>query len=143
PRLPAARRAATAVTTVGHVAQGLGYGAAWERIEAAVRIATDRRLAVSDSCRFWVWSGVDQGVADDGVPEPPALKIYLSLLESEVGGARPRLDRILAAARVPSRVETRAALGMLDEAGFPHEVGFALGPDGRIVAKAYYELHGW
>ena len=31
----------------------------------------------------------------------------------------------------------------LDEAGFAHEVGFGLGPDGRIAAKAYWELDGW
>src|SRR5690606_17897733 len=34
-------------------------------------------------------------------------------------------------------------LDLLDEAGFPHELGFGLGPGGSIACKVYYELDGW
>ena len=143
PLLPAPRRAASAVQAVRRTAGRLGYGAAWRRVQEAVSIGTDPSLPVPDSCRFWVWSGIDHPLDAAGRALPPRLKIYLSLLEAEVGGGRARLDRILGAAGISLSREALAGHDMLDAAGFPHEVGFGLGPGGRIAVKVYYELLGW
>ena len=143
PLLPAPRRAASAVQAVSRAAGQLGYDAAWQRVREAVMIATSPSLPVPDRCRFWVWSGIDQPLGPAGQALPPRLKVYLSLLEAEVGGGRARLDRVLAAAGIPLPRETSTGYGMLGAGGFPHEVGFGLGPDGRIAVKVYYELLGW
>ncbi len=143
PLLPAAARARSAVEAIHRAARTLGYDAAWDRVAAAVDLATDPALPVTDGCRFWVWSGLDQSVDPAGRAQPPGLKIYLSLLQAEVGGARERMSAILAAAGIPDRAEVRDVLDELDAVGFAHEAGFGLGPGGRIAVKVYYELSGW
>ena len=143
PTLNAQQRAAAAVEAVRRTAGVLGHEQAWQRVGPAVAIATDGRLAVRDGCRFWVWSGITQALEPSGTASPPRLKIYLSLLQAEVGGARARLEAILRAADIPLASPLRAGLDELDAAGFPHEIAFGLGPGGRIAAKLYYELSGW
>jgi Prenyltransferase and squalene oxidase repeat len=141
PFLPAPRRATSAVRAIRRTAGRLGYDLAWQRVQDAVGIATDPSLPVPDRCRFWVWGGMDQPLDAAGRPLPPRLKIYLSLVEAADG--RTRLDRILRAAGVPLSPEASACYDLLDAAGFPHEAGFGLGPDGQIAVKVYYELLGW
>lgn len=143
PLLPAQRRARSAVSAVRRVATELGYGEAWERVALPIDLATWTGLRVADRCRFWVWSGIDQALGPDGQPQPSVLKVYLSLLESEVGDGRARLDAMLAAAGIPVPNPTASALEQLDAVGFPHEVGFGLAPRGRVAVKVYYELLGW
>jgi hypothetical protein len=143
PLLPARRRAESGVEAVRRTSAFLGYGAAWTRVEVAVEAALATSAPVPDRCRFWVWSGVDQEVGPSGVAEPPKLKMYMSLLEAELGGGRARLDAILSAAGVLLPASSRASLARLDAVGFPHEIGFGLGPSGSIALKVYYELRGW
>jgi hypothetical protein len=138
PLLPAGARAASAVAAVRRSAVSLGLGEAWDRISPAVAVTTDPALPVPDSCRFRVWGGLDQSAGG-----PPALKVYLSLLHAELGEARRLLDAVLERAGVPVPAEVAAMLDLLDTAGFVHEVGFGLGPGGRIAVKVYHELEGW
>jgi hypothetical protein len=143
PLLPAARRAASAVQAIRRTADQLRYDLAWQRVQEAVGIGTDPSLLVPDRCRFWVWSGIDQPLDALGRALPPRLKIYLSLVEAEAGDGRARLDRILRAAGVPLSRGASTGHDMLGAVGFPHEVGFGLGPGGQIAVKVYYELLGW
>jgi hypothetical protein len=138
PLLPAGARAASAVAAVRRGAESLGLGESWDRVAPAVAVTTDPALPVPDSCRFRLWGGVDQRPGG-----PPALKVYLSMLHAELGQARRLLDATLERAGLPVPPEAAAMLDLLDAAGFAHEVGFGLGPDGRIAVKVYYELAGW
>jgi hypothetical protein len=65
------------------------------------------------------------------------------MLHAERGHARRLLDATLERAAVPLTAEAATMLDLLDAAGFAHELGFGLGPDGRIAVKVYYELAGW
>lgn len=136
--LPTGARAASAVAAVRRSAASLGYDEAWDRISPAVAVTADPALPVPDSCRFRVWGGLDQPAGG-----PPALKVYLSLLHAELGRARRLLDATLERAGLPVSAELAEMLDLLDAAGFAHEVGFGLGPDGRIAVKVYHELEGW
>lgn len=143
PLLPAHKRARSATAAVARTAEYLGYGQAWERVLPAVERVTSPELPAPDGLRFWVWSGVDQGLGEGGAAGPAGLKIYLSLLHAELGGGRRRLEEALRAAAIPPSDTLRQTLDALDRAGFPHQFGFGLGPGGRIACKLYYELHGW
>ncbi|UQN09145.1 hypothetical protein [Deinococcus sp. QL22] len=79
----------------------------------------------------------------DQTHPPPALKLYLNTLHRELGGGRPRVLAALHAAHIPVTLQLQQALTLLDAAGFPQEVGFALGPRGEVACKVYYELRGW
>ena len=136
--LPTGARAASAVAAVRRSAASLGYDEAWDRISPAVAVTADPALPVPDSCRFRVWGGLDQPAGG-----PPALKVYLSLLHAGLGRARRLLDATLERAGLPVSAELAEMLDLLDAAGFAHEVGFGLGPDGRIAVKVYHELEGW
>lgn len=137
-------RARSAVVALEGTARRLGYGGAWARAEPAVAALTAPDLPVPDGLRFWVWGGVDQVRPTPGQSAPcPVLKVYLNLLHRELGGGRGRLEAALGAAGLPLAPRTREALDLLDAAGFPHELGFGLGPGGRLACKIYYELPGW
>src|SRR5690606_12215660 len=61
----------------------------------------------------------------------------------EAGHTRKRVEAALQSAAIPLSHELGMMLDLLDGAGFPHELGFGLGPNGRIACKIYYELDGW
>lgn len=138
PFLPPHARAASGVAAIDRTAARLGYAAAWRRVRPAVSALVAADLRVPEGLRFWVWGGMDQEAA-----EAPALKIYLSLLHAELGGARKRVEAALGEAAIPVRDDTGDLLDALEESGFLHEMGFALGPGGRIACKVYAELPGW
>lgn len=144
PLLPPYRRATSGTAAISRTAGLLGYDAAWQRVSPAVETLVASDLPVPDGLRFWVWGGIDQVVPERaGAHAAPALKIYVNLLHHEIGPARERLERALAAAEIPVSSVLRFFLDALDDAGFLHEIGFGMGPGGKIACKVYYELRGW
>lgn len=137
-------RARSAVAAVARVALSLGYERAWERIVPAINRLIAPDLPVPDGLRFWVWSGIDHAAPAAGQPAPPpGLKIYMNLLNRELGGTRGRLEAALTASAIPVPRSLGQVLDWLDAAGFVHELGFGIGPNGTIACKVYYELVGW
>lgn len=143
PFLPPHDRACSALQAIARTASYLGYDAAWSRISPALAPLVAPNLTTADAQRFWVWGGVDQAVQNSEQPFAiPGLKIYLNLLHRS-GRTRQRLEQALAAAAFPPSATRQRVLDRLDEIGFPHEMGFGLGPKGKCASKIYYELRGW
>lgn len=144
PFLPPPTRARSGLDTLHDVAHHLGYAASWARVRPAVTFMTSALRDAPDGTRFTLWGGVDQVAATPGQPRPPAaLKIYLNTLHRELGGGRARVETALQAAGFPRSNEVQRALKLLDAAGFSQELGFGLGPRGKVAGKVYYELPGW
>jgi hypothetical protein len=158
-------RALSALESIAQVAHMLDCDQAYERILPGIRQVVSPELPVPEAARFWVWGGLDitqvrspsetldpkvfpeQWIAPAGNGIStllPVLKVYLNLLDTELGGGgRARLERALAAVSIPIPPAVREALDRLDAVGFLHELGFGLGKNGRVALKLYYELHGW
>lgn len=149
PYLPPLARANSGLNRLRAAAGHLGYEGGWDRLWPALQLMTDSLKLAPDGTRFTIWGGVDQLAQDElaqvsGQSVPPAaLKMYLNTLHRELGQGRTRLDAALRAANIPMPDSLKRALKLLDAAGFPQELGFALGPGGNIACKVYYELSGW
>ncbi|THF66794.1 hypothetical protein E7T06_20245 [Deinococcus sp. Arct2-2] len=144
PYLPPPARVQSGLTILREVAETVGYQDSWQRLWPAVRLLTAPMPHAPDGTRFTVWGGVDQAAAmANQLYPPPALKLYLNTLHRELGGGRPRVADALHAAQLPVTPLLQQALTLLDAAGFPQELGFALGPRGQVACKVYYELSGW
>ncbi|WP_157452010.1 hypothetical protein [Deinococcus aquatilis] len=142
--LPPPTRIQSGLATLREVSEALGYQGGWQRLWPALQLLTDPMQEAPDGTRFTVWSGVDQAVSTPNQPHPPpALKLYFNTLHRELGGGRPRLVAALHAAGIATPDPLNRALNLLDAAGFPQELGFALGPRGQVACKVYYELFGW
>ncbi|MFB3909689.1 MAG: hypothetical protein ACE15D_14940 [Candidatus Eisenbacteria bacterium] len=143
-------RARSGLATLAVQAARLGCGDALGRVTAAARVLLDPAARVPAGARFRIWGGVDAvadavGSGGEALPALVTLKVYLNLLDVELGGGgRPRLEKALSAACLPLAKEVRDALDQLERAdGYPHEVGFGLAPGGRLACKIYYQLPGW
>ena len=137
-------RACSAIAAVARTAAMLNYDDAWQRVSPAIEHLVTHSMAISDGLRFWVWSGIDHIAARmEGSRPTSLLKVYFNLLNREVGNARQRVEQALQAASIPVSDELKEVLSTLCKVGFLHEMGFGLGPGGKIACKVYYELHGW
>jgi hypothetical protein len=144
PYLPPPARIHSGLAILQEVAETLGDQEGWQRLWPAVTLLTAPMKDAPDGTRFTVWGGVDQAAALPGQAHPPpALKLYLNTLHRELGGGRLRMVAALHAANIPVTQQVQHALTLLDAAGFPQELGFALGPRGGVACKLYYELRGW
>lgn len=144
PHLAPYERARSGVMAIARTAEHLGYTDGWWRVLPSVERLVSPAFPVSSRSRFWVWSGMDHVCADtSGQSVFPVLKIYLNLLNREVGKTRQRLEETLRAAAIPLSSALERGLDILDQAGFVHELGFGLLPGARIACKVYYELYGW
>lgn len=144
PYLPPPARVQSGLDTLHDVVEYLGYQDSWARIRSAVAHMTHALQDAPDGTRFTLWGGIDQAAANADQPQPPAaLKIYLNTLHRELSGGRARIETALQAAGLPLPAHVRQALDLLDAAGFPQELGFGLGPRGKVACKVYYELPGW
>lgn len=152
PLAPLTARARAGVGAIARTAAALGYDAAWRRVRPAVMQLISPRIVPPTNERFWVWGGVDQAAPGEGDSPPPLVKVYLNLHAGATvtatgaaheTGARVRLEGGLAAAGIPRSPALHGILDLLDRDGFPHEIGFGIGPGGAIAAKVYYELAGW
>lgn len=141
PHLPPFARAASGLGALARTARILGYRGAWDRLAAPIRAVVHPEVRAPDGLRFWVWGGIDHREVAGGRVD--VLKVYLNLLDAEVGDGRARLDACLRAAGVPDGGVLTDVLDLLDRAGFAHEVGFGIAPGGRVGAKVYYELPRW
>jgi hypothetical protein len=136
--LPPFARAQSALEDIKRVAQTLCYGEAWDRLSPAFGHLVAPAMNVPHDLKFWVWSGLDQKLQG-----PPGLKVYFNLLHHELGAARERLEAALKAVSFPLSPKFINTLNLLDQVGFLHEMGFGLGPKGKVACKLYYELWGW
>ncbi|MVN86451.1 hypothetical protein GO986_06700 [Deinococcus sp. HMF7620] len=143
PFLPPPARTQSGLRILEDVAAHLGFQAGWARLWPALRVLTDPMNAAPDGTRFTVWGGVNQVLSSAETVQAPALKIYLNTLHRTLGGGRARIDAALDAAGFAVSNRLRRMLDLLDQAGFPQEVGFALGGQDQVACKLYYELHGW
>lgn len=144
PYLAPKRRALTGLGVLARVAHDLGYADVWTRVHHAVRALIALQTHVPPDLRFGVWGGVDQSVPSEHESNPrPKLKVYVNLLDTPHSPGLPKLLAMLKNADIPVRAETLAALNLLNEAGFPQEIGFRLGPNGACDCKVYFELPGW
>lgn len=138
PVLPPYQRAVSGLTAIGRAAALLGYGAQWAGLAPAIATLVDPALPMGEGCRFWVWAGVDTD-RDGGA----VLKIYLSALHRDVPGGLERVLGALAALGVPGDSAAAEAITGMEQVGYCHELGLAIGPGGRVGAKVYYELPSW
>jgi len=144
PERPPAARASAAVRVLERAALHLGYEPAWQRVNPALRSLAAHFEHAPNGLRFVMWGGVDQHAPRACDASPPAvLKAYVNLLHHELGNGRARLETALRQASVPVTPELRIILDVLDQHGFPHEVGFACGSEGRVACKIYYDVRGW
>jgi hypothetical protein len=132
-QLPSCRRAQSALLAASDAVRLFGYESAWKRLGAALRLLLDSFRSTDQWTRFLVWVGADH----DGSTQRLILKLYFHLL--------PRVDfqSILTAAGIPITPDVSCIFGFLSGSGFAQEIGFSIGPDGRIGAKVYWELDGW
>lgn len=129
---PPRRRVESALEVARNATEYLGYSAAWDRLDKSIRLLADHAGKAPASKRFFVWIG-----ADHNDTRPTVLKLYFRLFGS------PNLLEITEAAELPVSGESRRIFALLNQAGFAQEVGFGLGPDGRVGIKIYWELSGW
>ncbi len=102
PYLPPYPRALSALESLAELAQELGYAQAYDRIMPGISQLVSPDLPVPETTRFWVWGGLDVAPGTDQAPMQPILKIYLNLMDTELGGGgRARLEAALAAAGIP------------------------------------------
>ncbi|MCC6588933.1 MAG: hypothetical protein IT168_19710 [Bryobacterales bacterium] len=129
---PPHRRAASALRTANEAIGLLGYQQAWERLQPAFDLLLETYHTAAPATRFLIWIGVDHAGF-----EPPSLKLYFRLLP----GAD--LWEVAQSAGLPISSNSLHVFDLLHKAGFAQELGFGLGPQGRVGLKIYWELPGW
>lgn len=141
PFLSSPQRLHSGLTALARVATVLEFDRAWERLKPALDVSLSCAHLIPDGTRFLVWGGIDLKWRED--KSSTLLKIYLNLLEQEVGGGRKRLEEMLVSLDIPLSSELKQTLDFLDRDGFVQEIGFGVGQGGELICKLYFEFRGW
>lgn len=144
PYLPPYKRGLSGVEALNHTADYLGFSQGFSKILPVIKNNLECLKYVPDGLRFILWGGIAHSCCLSGDREVRLIfKIYLNLFHQELGSGTARLKRFLNIAEIPMSHELNLILKLLDESGFPQELGFGLTASEKIGCKIYYELPGW